>query len=342
MSQQVINKFKPFIFSKIGLIIKHLAILFITNLVLTMMLPLLVLSQTGLFHVSTDRPNDYLMIKFASASQLEDQRDNYSIEGPIVVNASGFIGENSTDAIYPAFNYSLTEINQVENNDLTSNGTFLPLPDLGSNTGTPSQEASMAGEVSEKTQSAIEKMVNPSSLLSSAIDDIRESGNNDSKADNSQDVKTEPPNNAISFLKSEFSTIPLYGMNIPPKDYLIVSSDEALRDEGDKLFATARIPCNDKNETPLRVVLLENWSSIAYPPPKMQLIHGDGEGGLCMFRIEYPENGTIDSYITQTTSDGSSTRNLISSTAIALYNSGTSVLKFPIASSITISHIGLL
>jgi hypothetical protein len=184
MSQQVINKFKPFIFSKIGLIIKHLAILFIINLVLTMMLLLLVFSQAGLFHKSTDRPNDYLMINFASASQLEDQRDNYSIEGPIVFNASGIIGENSTDAIYPAFNYSLTEINQVENNDLTSNGTFLPLPDLGSNTGTPSQEASTVGEASEKTQSAIEKMVNPSSLLSSAIDDIRESGNNDSKADN--------------------------------------------------------------------------------------------------------------------------------------------------------------
>jgi hypothetical protein len=299
-----------------------------------MMLLLLVLSQAGLFHMSTDRPNDYLMINFASASQLEDQRDNYSIGGPIVFNASGIIGENSTDAIYPAFNYSLTEINQVENNDLTSNGTFLPLPDLGSKTGTPSQEASTAGEASEKTQNAIEKMVNPSSLLSSAIDDIRESGNNDNKADNSQDVKTEPPNNAISFLKSEFSTIPLYGMNIPPKDYLIVSSDEALGDEGEKLFAIARIP--------LRVVLMENWSSIAYPPPKMQLIQGDGEGGLCMFRIEYPENGTIDSYITQTTSDRSSTRNHISSTAIALYNSGTSVLKFPIASSITISHIGSL
>jgi hypothetical protein len=315
-----------------------LATLFITIVVLTMMLPLLGIPQTSIFRMTTDRPSEYLMINFASGSPLEVQYDNYSIEGPLVINASGIVEENS-EAIYPAFNYSLTEINLLENNDFTSNSTFLSVPDIGSDIGTPSQP-SVAGDAGEMTQNAIEKMVNPSSLLSSVIDDIRESGNNDDNADNSQDVITTPPDNSINFLKSEFSTIPLYGMNIPPKDYLIVSSDEARVDESDKLFATARIPCDDNHETPLRSVLLENWSSIAYPPPKMQFILGGSEGGLCMFRIEYPENGNIDSYVTPTTTEKSSTRNLISSTAIALYNSGTSILKFPIASSITISHIG--
>ena len=128
-------------------------------------------------------------------------------------------------------------------------------------------------------------------------------------------------------------------MNIPPKDYLIVSSDEAGSDGRGKLFATARIPCNDKHQTPVRVVLLENWSSIAYPPPEMHLIESDSEGQLCMFRVEYPENGIVDSYITPTTADKSSTRNVVTSTAIALYNSGASALRFPMASSITISHL---
>jgi hypothetical protein len=338
MSQQVINKFKPFIFSMIELIIKHLTILFITVMILTIVLPLLASPPLNVFQLTTHQPKIYLMNGFVSASSLEEHA-NHSIDGPIVFNASGIIGESSTNAIYPAFNYSLTEINQPENKDLTTNSSFLPIPDLGSETGTPSHEASTAEVASEMTQSAIEKMVNPSSLLSSAIDDIRESGNND--ADNSQDVQS-APNKTISFLNTEFSTIPLYGMNIPPKDYLIVSSDEVSDGERDKLFATARIPCNDKRETHLRVVLLENWSSIAYPPPKMHLIHGETEGQLCMFRIEYPENGIADSYITPTNTDKSSTRNPIASTAIALYNSGASALRFPMASSITISHLGSL
>jgi hypothetical protein len=301
-----------------------------------MTLSLLVLPQTILFRMTTDRPNDSNMFKSALSSQLEEQRDNYSIEGPI----NGITGESSIDAIYPAFNYNLTEFNQSEDNELISNSTFLPVPDLGSYMITPSQEASTAGDASEMTQSAIEKMVNPSSLLSSAIDDIRQSGNSNNKADNSQDVNTAPSNNTIGFLNNEFSTIPLYGIDIPPKDYLIVSSDDARLGGSDKLFATARIPCSDKHETPLRVVLLENWSSIAYPHPKMHLIHISSDVGLCMFRIEYPENEITDAYITPTTLDKSSTRNLVASTAVALYNSGESVIKFPMASSITISHVG--
>jgi len=305
-------------------------------MVLMTMLPLLVLYSPDVFRMTTDLPYNHLVNSFASIAAQLEEHDNYSIDGPIVFNASGIIGENSADAIYPAFKYSLSEIDHPEVKDLTSNSSFLPVPNLGSEIATPPKEASTAEDASEMTQSAIEKMVNPSSLLSSAIDDIRESGNNNN-ADNSQDVQS-TPNKTINFLDSDFSTIPLYGMNIPPKDYLTLSSDWAWDGVRDKLFATARIPCNDKHETPLRVVLLENWSSIAYPPPKMQLIEGDSKGELCIFRIEYPENETVDSYIAPTTSEKSSTR--IASTAIVLYNSGASDLKFPVASSITISHMG--
>jgi hypothetical protein len=207
-----------------------------------------------------------------------------------------------------------------------------------SETVTPSQESSTAADASEMTQSAIEKMVNPSSLLSSAIDDIRESGPSNSQK--SQDVQT-TQNKTTSFLNTKFSTIPLYGMDIPPKDYLVVSSDEVGSSETGKLFATSRIPCDDKHETSLRVVLLENWSSIVYPPPRMHLIDGNSDGGLCMFRIEYPEKDIVDSYISPTVADKSSIHDDIApSIAIALYNSGSSALKFPMASSITISNLG--
>jgi hypothetical protein len=318
---------------------KHLTILFITVMVLMIMFPMLALPPFNVNHITTHQPIIYPGNGlFASASPLQEH-DNYGINGTIGFNASGIIGEYSTAEIYPAFNYSLTVNDQAENKDLINNSSVLPVvPDLVSETGTPSQEASTE-DVSEMTQSAIEKMVNPSSLLSSAIDDIRESGINN--AYNSRDVQP-AANKTPSFLNTEFSTIPLYGMNIPPKDYLIVSSDEVGDGERDKLFATARIPCNDKHETPLRVVLLENWSSITYPPPTMHLIHGDNEGRLCMFRIEYPEKGIVDSYITPTSADKSLTRNLVASTAIALYNSGAFTLKFPAASSITISQLGSL
>jgi hypothetical protein len=335
MSQQIINKIKPIIFSKIELIIKHLTILSITIMVVIMVLPLLALPSPKVYYIAMHQQNSYPMIDFVFASPLEEHA-NYSFNGPIVFNASGIIGENSSDAIYPAFNYSHTEINQAENEDLPTNSSFLPVPDLISESGKQAQQASTAEDASEMTQSAIEKMVNPSSLISSAIDDIRESGNTDSEK--SQDVQS-ASNKTISFLNTEFSTIPLYGMNIPPKDYLIVSSEEVSYDEREKLFATARIPCNDKQETPLRVVLLENWSSISYPPPKMHPIDAETEGQLCMFRIEYPENGSVDSYVTPTAVDKSSSSNLLASTAIALYNSGASALRFPMASSITVTHL---
>lgn len=307
-------------------------------MVLTVVLTPLALAPPKVYYLTLHQPNIYPMNGLVSASPLEEH-DNYGINGPKGFNANGITGGNSTEAIYPAFNYNLSEIEQPENRNLTTDSSFLPVPDLVSEARTPPQEASTAEDASEITQSAIEKMVNPSSLLSSAIDDIRRSGNNG--ADISQDVQ-KSTNKTISFLNTEFSTIPLFGMNIPPKDYLIVSSDEAGSDGRGKLFATARIPCNDKHQTPVRVVLLENWSSIAYPPPEMHLIESDSEGQLCMFRVEYPENGIVDSYITPTTADKSSTRNVVTSTAIALYNSGASALRFPMASSITISHLASL
>jgi hypothetical protein len=146
-------------------------------------------------------------------------------------------------------------------------------------------------------------------------------------------------NKTINLINNEFSTIHLYGTDIPPKDYLVVSSDEETGGEKSKIFATARIPCNEKHETPLRVVLLENWSSIAYPPPKMQLINGVPDGELCMYRIEYPDKELADSYITPNIADKSSIHEFVETTAIALYNSGASAIKFPKASSITISHL---
>jgi len=302
-----------------------------------LILPLLALPLLKTDYMAMHEPITNPIDGIVLASPLEEH-DNYSINGPSGFNANGIIGANSSDAIYPAFNYSLTEIGQPENKDLTINSSFLPVPDLMSETGTPSQEDSNAQNASETTQSAIEKMVNPSSLLSSAIDDIRESGT--SGAEKSRDVQTKP-NKTLNFLNTDFSTIPLYGMNIPPKDYLIISSDEVGGERG-KLFATARIPCDDKHETPLRVVLVENWSRIGYPPPKMHLIDSDTDGGLCMFRIEYPEKGIVDSYITPTTAGQSSIHDLSASTVIALYNSGTSALRFPMASSITISYLGSL
>jgi hypothetical protein len=337
MSQQLINKFKPIIFSKIELIIKHLAIFSVTTMTVIMVVSLLALISPKVSHIPIHQQNNYPMIDVAFASSLQES-DNSSLNGLIGFDSSGIIGKNSSDAIYPAFNYSLTEIEQAKSKDvITTNSSFLPIPDLISESGLQVHQAPPAADGDELMQSAIEKMVNPSSLLSSAIDDIRESGNIDS--DKSPGVKS-VDNKTISFLKTEFSTTPLYGMNIPPKDYLIISSDEVNYNKGEKLFATARIPCNDNHETALRVVLLENWSSIAYPPPNMHLINGGTEGQLCMFRIEYPENGLVESYVTPVaTGDKTSSRILVESTAIALYNSGASALRFPTASSITVTHL---
>jgi hypothetical protein len=305
-------------------------------MVLMMMLPLLALSPLKVDYIAIHLQNIHPMIDLVFASPLMGE-DNYSINGPIGFNAGGVAGENSTDAIYPAFNFSLTEVDQHENKDLTANSSFLPVPDLVFETGIQSKQASTANDVSEITQTAIEKMVNPSSLISSALDDIRESGNIDS--DNSRNVQP-VSKKTISFINTEFSTIPLYGMNISPKDYLIVSSDGAGDGKKDKLYATARIPCNDKHETPLRVVFLENWSSISYPPSKMHPIDGYTGGQLCMFRIEQPENGINDSYITPpNTADKSTSHNLAASTAIALYNPGASAIRLPIASSIIVSQL---
>lgn len=299
------------------------------------MIPLLAIPPARVYHITMHEPDSSPLNNNVLASPVKDH-DSNSVAGSFGFDADGIIGENTSDAIYPAFNFSLTETAQPQNKDLTINSSFLPVPDLMSETGTPAQEASTAEDASEMTQSAIEKMVNPSSLLSSAIDDIRQSGA--SNTDASPQAQT-APNKTINLINNEFSTIHLYGTDIPPKDYLVVSSDEESGGEKSKIFATARIPCNEKHETPLRVVLLENWSSIAYPPPKMQLINGVPDGELCMYRIGYPNKELADSYITPNIADKSSIHEFVETTAIALYNSGPSAIKFPKASSITISHL---
>lgn len=304
-------------------------------MILMIMIPLLAIPPARVYHITMHEPDSSPLNNNVFASPVKDH-DSNSVAGSFGFDADGIIGENTSDAIYPAFNFSLTETAQPQNKDLTINSSFLPVPDLMSETGTPAQEASTAEDASEMTQSAIEKMVNPSSLLSSAIDDIRQSGV--SNTDASPQAQT-APNKTINLINNEFSTIHLYGTDIPPKDYLVVSSDEESGGEKSKIFATARIPCNEKHETPLRVVLLENWSSIAYPPPKMQLINGVPDGELCMYRIGYPNKELADSYITPNIADKSSIHEFVETTAIALYNSGPSAIKFPKASSITISHL---
>lgn len=313
-----------------------MTILFITIMILMIMIPLLALPPARVYHITMHEPESSPLNSNVLASPVKEH-DSDSVAGSFGFDADGIIGENTSDAIYPAFNFSLTETAQPQNKDLTINSSFLPVPDLMSETGTPAQEASTAEDASEMTQSAIEKMVNPSSLLSSAIDDIRQSGV--SNTDASPQAQT-APNKTINLLNTEFSTIHLYGTDIPPKDYLVVSSDEERGGDKSKIFATARIPCNDKHETPLRVVLLENWSSIAYPPPKMQLIDGVPDGELCMYRMEYPDKEFAESYITPNIADKGSIHEFVETTAIALYNSGASAIKFPKASSITISHLG--
>jgi hypothetical protein len=305
-------------------------------MILMIMIPLLALPPARVYHITMHEPGSSPLNSNVLASPVKEH-DSYSNAGSFGFDADGIIGENTSDAIYPAFNFSLTETDRPQNKDLTINSSFLPVPDLMTETGTPAQGASTAEDASEMTQSAIEKMVNPSSLLSSAIDDIRQSGV--SNTDSSPQAQT-ALNKTISLLSTEFSTIHLYGTDIPPKDYLVVSSDEESGGDKSKIFATVRIPCNDKHETPLRVVLMENWSSIAYPPPKMHLIEGVPDGELCMFRIEHPDKEIVDSYITPNIADKSSIHDLVETTAIALYNSGATAIKFPKASSITISHLG--
>jgi hypothetical protein len=331
MSQWIINKFKPFIFSKIEFMIGYLSILFITILVpMTMILILPIPQSNGYYTYMYDRIK-FPMSSIVFATPLEPR--------PIGFNASGIIEGNLDGAIYPAFNYSLMEFQAPEKKDVTANSSYLPVPDLISESRAPSDEVSIAQDASEITQSAIEKIVNPSSLLSSAIDDIRESG---IEAENPEEVHP-VPRERINFLDSEFSTIPLYGMNIPPKDYLIVSSaEETTTNDIAKVFATVRFPCNDKHETPLRVVFLQNWSSIAFPVPEMHLIDVSTEASLCMFRLEYPDKGFGGSYVTPANLDMKPSRRTVDATAIAIYNSGSSDFKFPMASSITISRVGSL
>lgn len=304
------------------IIIRNLTVLFVAITVLIIVLLSSAFRLPTVNNMITHQPSIYPSL-YAST---------HSISGSLGFNASGVIGEDSNYTTYPAFDYNHTQNGQPRNDDLTANSSFLPVPDLISETRT--REASTAQEASEMTQSAIENMVNPSSLLSSAIDDIRESGSN--VADNFQDDR--PVHNlSTSFINSRFSTIPLYGMDIPPKDYLIVSSYETVDGGNAKLFVTVSIPCDDNHETPLRLVLLENWSSITYPPPKMHLIYDNPDGELCMFRVEYPENRVADSHASPGAEDKGSHRSPITSTSIALYNSGTSELKLPAASSITVS-----
>ena len=308
-------------------------------IIIFIILPSLILSSfTASQTVLTD--SNKILVKNALATKLSEF-NNYTLMEPLRFSANEILDENVSDAIYPAFNYGLTEINQSHNKDLKIDSSFLPMPDLRPELRT-SPETPTAEEASQTTQMAIERMVNPSSLLSSAINDIRESGGSSA---NPHSNASPGFNLKRTTFDAEFSTIHLYGKAIPPKDYLIISSNE--EKDKSRIYASARIPCNGAHETPLRIILLENWSSIVYPLPEMHLIKEIPDGELCMFRIEYPELGIEDSHIQSKSSEEGSiddlTENPIFSkdiTATVLYNSGVSDIKFPKASSVTLSHIG--
>lgn len=243
-------------------------------------------------------------------------------------------------AEYPAFESAYFNDSDIQ---LTANGSILPIPELSPETNSmeTSQENSLVAEkASESTQLAIERMVNPSSLLSSAMEDIRQSGEG-----NATDpaIGANPSSSSLSpsFLGQDvrFSTIHLYGKIIQAKDFLIISGNE---EAGSKMgiYVMAKIPCDDSQNTPLKFIILENWSSIAYPLPEMHLVEGVPNGELCMFRFKYPESGIEDSDIVPNEMNGSNDAiDRLSTIGVALYNSGASSIKFPKTASITLSHI---
>jgi hypothetical protein len=261
--------------------------------------------------------------------------NNYTFMRPVGFAENEAMMQNESESTHHAFNYRSAEINQTHSKGSEIVSSFLPMPDLKPEVST-SPEATKAEEASQDTQTEIERMVNPSTLLSSAINDIRESGGNNTKPDSkvsggSYQTKT--------MVNGEFSTIHLYGKNIPPKDYLIIETIEITNKI--QIYATARIPCNGAHETPLKIILLENWSKIIYPLPEMHLVKEIPDGELCMFRIEYPESGTEASQLppksggTSTNVKQSSNKGMV---ATVLYNSGVSNTNFPKGSSVTLSH----
>lgn len=238
--------------------------------------------------------------------------------------------------------YPALESANIDDSDIhfTAKGSFPPIRELSPemNLTETSDENSVAEKASQSTQLAIEKMVNPSSLLSSAIEDIRQSGEG-----NATDlpIGANPPSPSPSFSPSflgqdvGFSTIHLYGKIIQAKDFLIISANEEAGSEIG-IYVMARIPCDDSQNTLLKFIILENWTSIAYPLPEMHLVEGVPNGELCMFRFEYPESE--DSDILRDSINGSND-GATSTMAVALYNSGASSIKFPKTASITLSYI---
>ena len=119
-------------------------------MILMMMLSHLAPYPPSVYNMTMHLQNIYPMIDLAFASPLKEV-DNYNIYGPIGFNASEIIGENSTNAIFPAFNYSLTGVDQPENKEVTTNSSFLPVPDLAFETGIQSQQTSTAKDANEMT-----------------------------------------------------------------------------------------------------------------------------------------------------------------------------------------------
>jgi hypothetical protein len=274
-------------------------------------------------------------LKDALATDLT-KSNNYPFMRPLGFAENKTIIQNESGTSYPAFNYGFAEINQTHSKGSDIVNPFLPMPDLKPEVGT-SPEATKAEEASQDTQMEIERMVNPSTLLSSAINDIRESGGNSTEHDSKVNGTS---NQTKTMVNAEFSTIHLYGKNIPPKDYLIIETSEAT--DYIQIYATARIPCNDAHKTPLKIILLENWSKIIYPLPEMHLVKEIPNGELCMFRIEYPKSSTEASQLPP--KSWGSTTNVIDTSnmgmvATVLYNSGVSDINFPKGSSVTLSHI---
>lgn len=275
------------------------------------------------------------LVKDALATDLT-KSNNYTFMRPLGFAENETMMQNESETSHPAFNNGLAEINQTHSKESDIISSFLPMPDLKPEVGT-SPEATKAEEASQDTQMEIERMVNPSTLLSSAINDIRESGGNSTEHDSKVNGTS---NQTKTMVNAEFSTIHLYGKSIPPKDYLIIDTREVTNKI--QIYATARIPCNDARETPLKIILLENWSKIFYPLAEMHLVKEIPDGELCMFGIEYPESGTEASQLPPK-SWGPPTNVIDTSNmgivATVLYNSGVSDINFPKGSSVTLSHI---
>jgi hypothetical protein len=188
---------------------------------------------------------------------------------------------------------------------------------------TPSNPANTA-------ETIVGSFLNPKILLSSAIDQIR-----NSTANNTGNLRSESSRNNM-LVVWDYDTVLLSQQTIPPKDFILIF--DTLPDDMDGHIST-KLPCSANSTTPLKIYAakINVGQSPQVRSVPLQIVRELSKPGyMCVYHADIPSPTSKETKVNNTNSIISEAKDNLTNTSIELFNPTTFQITLPDTSSAAI------